>query len=238
MAGWIPTPLDKLDTGSSNNSLGGTGNSAVSGKAANKTAYGSSYDTRDYAAYGSLGLGSGANLDVLSFMGQADKTDAQKNYLSALSAQKFEADQAALQRDWQENMSNSSYQRAVEDMQKAGINPALAYQQGGASTPSGAMASGKASSGSGDSPIMRAMSGLFNTAISTAGGVYGKYLGAKMSNSAASERLSKQLSSQMEQLAYKEEMQNKRQERQNNFSRDEHFNDYKYKNNPQWFYER
>jgi len=36
---------------------------------------------------------------------------------------------------WQENMSNSAYQRAMMDMEKAGLNPMLAYQQGGASSP-------------------------------------------------------------------------------------------------------
>lgn len=40
---------------------------------------------------------------------------------------------------FQERMSNTSYQRATEDMKKAGINPMVAFQQGGASTPQGAM---------------------------------------------------------------------------------------------------
>lgn len=73
------------------------------------------------------------------------------------------SDIAAANREFQERMSSSAYQRAVVDMQKAGLNPMLASKQGGADTPPGAMATVQnpmAAGLSGAASTVQAMQGL------------------------------------------------------------------------------
>lgn len=70
-----------------------------------------------------------------------DLTGAEK------AANQFNAAEAEKQRAWETEMQNTAYQRQVADMQKAGINPALAMSNGQPATPSGASAQSVSPSG-------------------------------------------------------------------------------------------
>lgn len=83
----------------------------------------------------------------LSFLGQSSANEAniantkainEANLQIARENNAFNASEAALNRDFQAQQRATAYQTAVKDMMAAGLNPMLAYSQGGASNVSGA----------------------------------------------------------------------------------------------------
>lgn len=75
-------------------------------------------------------------LSLIGNLFSQSKTDERQE-----KAQQFNAEQAEINRNFQERMSSTAYQRGMQDMKAGGLNPILAYQKGPASSPTGAMAS-------------------------------------------------------------------------------------------------
>lgn len=65
------------------------------------------------------------------------------------SAMQYNSLEAQKQRDFEEKMSNTAYQRAADDLRAAGFNPYVAALGNSASTPSGSSASSSALGASG-----------------------------------------------------------------------------------------
>ncbi len=87
----------------------------------------------------------------------------------------FNAEQAQIQRDWQERMANTQYQRAIGDMEKAGLNPILAVTGAGIGTgvPGGATASA-GSSAMGAASSQMASGGLLGASTASEGNYMGQ----------------------------------------------------------------
>lgn len=78
--------------------------------------------------------------------GQANENRAFQQ-ASAREAMGFSQGTMREQMGFQSNMANTAYQRAVADMKASGLNPMLAYSQGGAHSPSGSAPGGTSASG-------------------------------------------------------------------------------------------
>ncbi|QCS36551.1 minor capsid protein [Capybara microvirus Cap3_SP_450] len=81
----------------------------------------------------------------------------------------FNANEAKKSREWSEYMASTAYQRTVEDMKKAGINPILAAQLGATGINSGATASTTGYTG------QMANSGLASAESSSISGYTGQF---------------------------------------------------------------
>lgn len=88
-----------------------------------------------WGALGAAALSLGGSI----FGGErSNKANARQARLNRM----FQREQSGTQMRFQERMRNTEWQAGIEDMRAAGVNPALAYSQGGASSPMGAAGSG------------------------------------------------------------------------------------------------
>ena len=91
-------------------------------------------------------IAAGASLAGSAISGRAQQKGAEEQ-------NRVNREIAREQMAFQERMSSSAFQRSMADMRKAGLNPILAYQKGGASSPGGAAI-----------PVVNEMAGWANSA--------------------------------------------------------------------------
>lgn len=116
-------------------------------------------------------IGSGLALggDVLAYKGQEATNES--NERIAQENRAFQERMANTAMAYQERMSSTAYQRAMEDMKKSGLNPILAYAQGGASTPQGHSPSGSVATMQNPAAVFSGSAGRIASLASTAADV-------------------------------------------------------------------
>ena len=124
------------------------------------------------AAAAAAGIGAAANSADSFFNWGINSWLNQQQQEMALqrmqAEQDFNAAQAQIQRQFEERMSNTAYQRAVADMKAAGINPASLGAAQAASTPNSSMASAGSGSISGSRFSGSHIGSSFNNILSSA----------------------------------------------------------------------
>lgn len=138
--------------------------------------------------FGSVHVPTGGDTFLNWFTGNLD---FERDMYSLDKQNAFASAEAKANRRWQEEMSNTAYQRAVKDLSSAGLNPYLLYSSASpSSTPSGAVASvqgaPKAKTPQGWQGLFSVLASLVGTAVSagTSASISASKLSAQSLNNA------------------------------------------------------